>query len=167
MPNFYDLTTDLAQLYESITVGEDGSIDEETLATLNAMQEPWRDKAVAIARLAKNLGGELAAYEQHEAAIRSRRMRIEKQVDQLKTYLRDNMERLGETAVEEGTIKIRLCRNSQPTVVLQGLGLHNVPAAFVIHPEPVLDKRKCIEHHKLGREITGVEFIVGKHVRIS
>lgn len=167
MPNFYDLTTDLANLYESITVGEDGSIDEETLATLNAMQQPWRDKAVAIGKLVKNLGGELMAYEQHEATIRARRMRIEKQVDQLKTYLRENMERLGETAVEEGTIKIRLCRNSQPTVVLQGLGLHNVPAAFVIHPEPVLDKRKCIEHHKRGEQITGVEFLIGKHVRIS
>jgi len=167
MPNFYDLTTDLAKLYESITVGEDGSIDEETRATLEAMQQPWREKVINIARLVKNLGGELAAYEQHEAAIKLRRSRIEKQVDQLKSYLRENMERLGETSVEEGTIKVRLCRNSQPTVVLQELGLHNVPSAFVIHPEPILDKRKCLEHHKRGEQITGVEFLVGHHVRIS
>lgn len=167
MPNFYDLTTDLAKLYESITVGEDGSIDEETLATLEAMQEPWRDKAVAIGKLVQNLGGELTAYEEHELKIKSRRMRIERLIDQLKTYLRDNMDRLKETEVDGGTIKIRLCRNSQPTVVLQGLGLHNVPYAFVVHPEPVLDKKKCLEHHKRGEQVTGVEFIVGKHVRIS
>jgi hypothetical protein len=167
MPPFYKLTEALEQLYESITVGEDGSIDEETRATLEAMQQPWREKAINIARLAKNLSGELAAYEQHEATIKARRMRIEKQVDQLKSYLRENMERLGETSVEEGTIKVRLCRNAQPTVVLQELGLHNVPAAFVIHPDPVLDKRKCLEHHKRGEQITGVEFLVGHHVRIS
>lgn len=164
MSALYEMTSDLQALYESITVGEDGAIDQETIETIERMQIPWREKVLAIARLVKNLDAEAKKFAEHILVVTARKRRIEEQIERLKAYLRDNMDALGETSIDGDLIKVRLVRNSQPSVCAQSL--RDVPPLFFFQPEPQLDKKRCLEHHKRGELVPGVEFILGKHVRI-
>lgn len=165
MPRLFELTRQLEELYDKITVGEDGEISPDMMAELNAIQEPWSEKADNIAGLIRNLETEADAFKAEADRMAAKSRAMNKRVDNLKEYLKTNLETLQIDSVKGSRFKISLCRNSKPTVCVPMLS--HIPLKYVVHPDPVPNKTAILEAIMAGETVSGVEIVNGRHVRIS
>jgi hypothetical protein len=164
MPQLYQLTEDLLQLYESLSTDEDGAIDEELARRLGELSEHREDSLVWLAKIAKSLESDADAYATHLDYLRRRQRQVSDRFERLRKYILENMERLGEAKIVRDGITIRVQRNSQPTVCVPFVD--KLPEDFIRYRDPEPDKEKILREYKAGREVEGAEVIVGNHLRI-
>jgi len=164
MPQLYQLTEDLLQLYESLSTDEDGAIDEELARRLGELSEHREDSLVWLAKVAKSLESDAEAYATHLHFLQRRRKQVSDRFERLRKYILENMERLGEAKIVRDGITIRVQRNSQPTVCVPFVD--KLSEDFIRYRDPEPDKEKILREYKAGREVEGAEVIVGNHLRI-
>lgn len=164
MPPLYKLTEDLQQLYESLSTDEDGAIDEELANRLGQLSEQREDALIWLAKVAKSIAADADAYATHLDYLRKRERMLANRYDKLRQYIKDNLERLGETKVTRDGVTLRVQKNSQPTVCVPFMD--RLPDAYKRYVEPEVDKSKIIAAVKAGVEVPGAEVITGTHLRI-
>lgn len=165
MPPLYKLTEDLQQLYESLSTDEDGAIDDELAKRLGELSEQREDALIWLAKVAKSIAADADAYTTHLDYLRKRERMLTQRYDRLRQYIKENLERLGETKITRDGVTLRVQNNSQPAVCVPVID--RLPDAYKRFPEPEPDKAKIIAAFKSGVQVPGAEVITGTHLRIA
>lgn len=155
----YELTENYLQLLE---MAED--MDPELLRdTLESIQESIEDKAENTAKLIKSLEADVKAIKEEEKRLADRRKALEKKIENIKDYLREQLELAGIDKVKRPTITVSI-QNNPPSVRVVNEEL--IPSHFMIPQPPKLDKKGILEKLKNGEKVPGVELAQGRSLRI-
>ena len=155
----YELTENYLQLLE---MAED--MDPELLRdTLESIQESIEDKAENTAKLIKSLEADVKAIKEEEKRLADRRKALEKKIENIKDYLREQLELAGIDKVKRPTITVSI-QNNPPSVRVVNEEL--IPSHFMIPQPPKLDKKGILEKLKHGENVPGVELQQTRGLRI-
>ena len=135
----YELTNEFADLFDQFDaicsyeppvnevgeyIGDDGEIITDVEALRHELLEAWFDtltgieegfdiKAENIAAYIKNELAEVDAMKKEEAALAKRRRTKENQVERMKKYLLDSMNKIGRTKIDTPKAKISVKNNAE------------------------------------------------------
>ena len=156
-----ELEADMAKL-------ADLDLPVEAIAdTLESLQFPMEQKAQNVVMFARNLEASAAAIKEAEAGMRARREAIERRAEQLREYVKQNMERVGMSSIECPFFKISI-RNNPPAVeIAEGAA---IPEQYLVTPPappPRPDKKLLATALKAGEFIDGVRMTQGTRLEIK
>lgn len=93
---------ELTEIYENIENLDDDVNVASALATVDGELE---DKLESIAKIIKNLDATAKAYEEEEKRLKARKMATKNRIDDIKRYVKENLEAMGKDKVEAGIFK--------------------------------------------------------------
>lgn len=93
---------ELTEIYENIENLDDDVNVASALATVDGALE---DKLESIAKVIKNLDATAKAYEDEEKRLKARKMATKNRIDDIKRYVKENLEAMGKDKVEAGIFK--------------------------------------------------------------
>ena len=93
---------ELTEIYENIENLDDDVNVVSALATVDGELE---DKLESIAKMIKNLDATVKAIEDEEKRLKARKMATKKRIDEIKRYVKENLEAMGKDKVEAGIFK--------------------------------------------------------------
>lgn len=115
---------------------------EEALAMLD---DEFDTKAENIAKVLKSLEASAMALKNEKQRINTRQKAIEKNIDNLKSYLYQNMKNLNKKKVKSDLFNINI-RKNPPKLVIKNE--RDIPDAYWVEQPPKLDKRMLLEDLK-------------------
>ena len=164
MLRLYELPLAFRALEEEID-SRDGELDDDLEARLDELELTLEEKADAIAALVREAEAESIAVKVEIDRLAVRRQSAERRASRLKAYLHDTLVTLGRDKVQGSRFKLRVQRNSQPTI--------RWTRELDELPEPLkritvsLDGHAAHEACKAGQLPDGFEVTQGTHLRIS
>ncbi|HWI50099.1 MAG TPA: siphovirus Gp157 family protein [Rummeliibacillus sp.] len=103
----YKITNEYENVFNQID--ENGEMTQDMIDTLDSLQLDFENKAVCVATYIKNLEAEEAAISQAMDDMKTRKLRLSKQVESMSDYLQFNLQRLSITEIKSCPyFKIRL-----------------------------------------------------------
>jgi hypothetical protein len=132
-------------------------LDADTLAdTLESLEGEFDAKADAICHVLANLQAQRSAIIDELSRLEEREGRVSVNIDGLKDYLRDNMEKLGKKKIESAKFTINCVAGRDKVRVYDEVQI--LDQYFTVVPESKkLDKRMLLADLKEGFELEGVE----------
>lgn len=106
----YEITKNYEEIFSK--VNEDGEITNVQLDELDALQEDFNNKCIAVASHIKNLEAESNAINEAIKSMRAREERLQSKIEYLKEYLQDNMQTLQIKEIKDSPffkIKLKHC----------------------------------------------------------
>lgn len=142
-----------------------GELTPELEARLEGIEAGLKEKVERVALVVRNLEAVAKGYDEEAARLKAQARARERSAKSLKEYLRIQLATAGLDVVEGERAKVRLQKNSAPSVQV------------TVHPEKLpprfrqvkvdADKKKLLKAWKDGRKIPdGVKVEYGSHVRI-
>lgn len=168
MTKLYELADQYRELADMLEENED--MDQQMmLDTLEGSTEMMSigEKAEGIIYMMKNWEAEVPGYDAEIKRLIARKKAVENRAKSVKTYLHACMERAGLKEIKVGTFKAKIQRNSRGAVLITSA--KDVPASYLdIVPEHTeVNNDRLYQDLKTGKEIPGVKYEVGTHLRIS
>jgi len=151
MTALYELTKELKECEQLLMAGE---LTEEMLAdTLNALSSEFKSKAVNVGLFIKSVEQMSEACKNEQARLKDRQQSFDKKVEQMKSYLLENLIAIGETKITDPLITIST-RKPAKVVVIDSE--ENIPS-FYLKSKTVtsVDKREIEKALKDGEEVSG------------
>lgn len=131
--------------------------------SLNEIGEEFETKAENIAKLIKNMDGDIEILKSEEKRLSSKRKAIENNQKRLKDYLDAEMKATGKTLIKGTIFKLAIQKNAPSVNVIDE---KLIPESYWVEQEPVLDKKTLLVALKNGEEIPGVEIKQTESLRI-
>lgn len=156
----YEITEELEKLeamYELTYDEETGELNELEFNEIQAMEEEMKNllsnKSDSIIKYIKNLESDMNVLKEEEKRLKDRREKLEKKKEWLKTYLMENMLKLGYTKVEStyGTLSTR---KSKSTVINEAI-IPKDKRYWSVETKDKFDKNKIKKLIESGEEIVG------------
>lgn len=153
MTSLYQLSTEYQQAQTKLL---ESDFDEVTIKdTLEGLAGDLEVKAVNVAMFIRNVEVTADAIKQAETEMANRRKALEKKVDALKQYLKENMQACGISKIESPYFALTIKKNP-PAVIIDNAGI--IPSELYVYPEapaPYPDKKAIAEELKAGYEVSG------------
>lgn len=161
----HELTGEYLKLSEMFF---DDSIDESALyiemdkvkGEINVKMENYAIATQNMAALAKSM-------KDAEEKINARRKKLEDRIENIKSYIKYNMDRLQIHRISSPYLNIQI-KNNPPSVRVNNED--QIPSEYMVQPEPQPmrpDKRKILEDLKEGVVIEGVELVKTTRLEIK
>jgi len=161
----HELTGEYLKLSEMFF---DDSIDESALyiemdkvkGEINVKMENYAIATQNMAALAKSM-------KDAEEKINARRKKLEDRIENIKSYIKHNMDRLQIHRISSPYLNIQI-KNNPPSVRINNED--QIPSEYMVQPEPQPmrpDKRKMLEDLKEGVVIEGVELVKTTRLEIK
>ena len=83
----YEINEQIQNILNDFVDEETGEIKENVIADIDKLQEEKQSKALNIAKYIKNLTAESEAIYKEETSLKSRRNKLDKQIERLSEYL--------------------------------------------------------------------------------
>jgi uncharacterized secreted protein with C-terminal beta-propeller domain len=112
----YEIASDYLQALEALANIED-LLPEAIADTLEGLAGTFQDKAVNVAAYIRSLEAEAAAVEDARRRLEQRQRSLQRHTDNLRDYLKLEMERTGITKVKNAELALRIQKNP-PTVII-------------------------------------------------
>jgi trehalose-6-phosphatase len=158
MTHLYDIADNYNAAFNAMAAIDD--LPEDVMIdTLNAIEDEFKNKAIAVAGYFKNIDADIQAMKDAEKAIKQRRLAKEKHVEWMKGYLLRNMEETGITVIESPYFKISISNNPESVEVIDE---NLIPAEFINWTSTV--NKSAI---KQAGGCPGVEIVRNKSIRIK
>lgn len=164
---------EIGDQYESIIQQAreaDGVITPELAAQLDAVTDAFGVKVERCALYYRNLIASAEAADKEISRLRAHAATDLNAANGIKEYIRLHMERVGQTKVETPLIKVRIQRNSVPSVSVSSPSLEvgeEVPVRYQ-RVSITLDRKQVVDDWKAGTPLPeGITVEVGAHLRIS
>lgn len=158
MANLYELTQSFLQVQNMIENDSEGLED-----TLESIDLAINEKLENIAKVIKNLEGEINSFKAEEKRLSERRKTIENNIKRLKQYAEDSLKLTGERKIKAGTFTFNIQKNPPSVKVLND---KSIPLDYFNVVEPALDKKRLLKDLKNGESIEGAELHQGESLRI-
>lgn len=150
----YELTEELKQL-EEMDLPEEARAD-----TLESLAGEFKDKGVSIGMVVKNIEADIEALANHKKDIEARMKTKKGQIEWLKNYLRENMDKAGIKKIEHPLFNVT-CRVGSQMVEITNPELlpdHLVDVEVVSKPK----KKEILELLKAGEDVQGAVLVRAK-----
>jgi predicted nuclease with TOPRIM domain len=155
----YELTDNYMQLVEMAD-----QLDEETFRnTLESIQDSIEDKVENTAKVIKSIEADVLAIKEEEKRLKERRQALEKKIDNIKDYLKEQLEKAGIDKVKRATFTVSIQNNPPKAEIVDEKSL---PLEFMIPQPAKVDKRAILEKLKSGEHVPGAALVQEKGVRI-
>lgn len=165
MTSLYQLSTEYQQAQTKLL---ESDFDEVTIKdTLEGLAGDLEVKAVNVAMFIRNVEVTADAIKQAETEMSNRRKALEKKVDALKQYLKENMQACGISKIESPYFALTIKKNP-PAVIIDNAGL--IPSELYVYPEapaPYPDKKAIAEALKAGNEVSGAHLEQAERLEIK
>jgi hypothetical protein len=146
----YEITENLKQLSQMI---EDGVDESQLIDALNDVNEAFEEKAKSILFLIRNIEGNIELSKIEESRLSNRRKSMEKQLDNIKSYLIMNMTESGKTKIDNGVIKASYIK-PKPSLMLSDESV--IPDEYRVPKVTIsIDKKLLLADLKEGKEVKG------------
>jgi hypothetical protein len=165
MLKLYEITANYSKIMEAI-FENDGVVSDHLGATLDETQDEFNTKIDNIAKMVKNLESEQPAFKAEGQRLLNRAKAIQNNIDWLKNYIKEGMNRLGTKEVKGKILTVKI-RPSPPSCII--LDDKIVPPQFirVISEIKEVNQKAVIEHYKKeGKIIPGTDISVGTTLTI-
>lgn len=160
----YEIANEYEQIIKGAIDEETGEVDEAALRKLDEIQESAQEKGVAVASCIKNLMAEQEAVKAARVAMESREKRLEKEMERLKDYLKENMERCGIKEISCPYFVVKVKKNPASVDVKDESLL---PEEYIKRKTvSAIDKIKIKEEIMLGVHVPGAELVQKTSVTI-
>ncbi|KGL43081.1 hypothetical protein EP56_08435 [Listeriaceae bacterium FSL A5-0209] len=138
-------------------------LEAETLKdTLDAITESIEIKAENTAKVIKTLEAEIAGLEVEIKRMSDRKSAMKNNIDGMKRYLKDELEKVGTDKVTGQHLTIRIQNNPKSVRVEDESKL----GAYLVEQPKKLDKKALLADLKAGKEVDGAEIQQGRSLRI-
>jgi len=147
MTKLYELTQNYQNL---VSLLEDETIDSSVVGdAIRQIEGDIIDKAQNIAKLLKNMEGDIKVFEAEEKRLRAKRTALEKKCKSLKVYLETELRKIGVKKID-GIVPLsfRLC---PPSVEI--VDITQIPERFLIQTAPEVDKKAILEAWRNGETL--------------
>lgn len=142
----------------------DEAYDEETLLdTLEGIEGEIETKADGYAKMMQVLSGDAEKLKEEEERLRARRKCLESRREWLKSQLYQAMKRTGKMKFKTLLFSFGIQKNP-PSVVVDFPD--QVPEAYRIYPEPVIDKARIKAGLNAGQDLPFAHLEQGESLRI-
>jgi hypothetical protein len=139
-------------------------LSSEFVSMLESLEGEIVHKLEGCCRAFKSMRAMKDAIDDEVAALRLRASRIDRAMDDLKSYMQYNLEQMQMQKITAGIFRLSICKNSQPTVTV--LDLDAVPSKFDKPQERQVMLTAIRDAVKRGEDVPGVDVATGKHLRI-
>lgn len=166
--SLYKLTGEYQRLMDlACDEDEDVSVGfaQPFIETLQNLDGQIDDKLENCCRVIKSMLALQASLDSEAKQLKERSQRLEKALDELKGYVKYNLEMIGATKRTAGVFRLTICQNSQPSVTV--LDLEEVPHKFDKPVERQVSLTAIRDAVKAGEDVPGVDVVRGTHLRIS
>lgn len=164
--SLFELTSEYVALAEAITdaVDETGTIPNDLAARADAIEGKLSDKFDSCYKMLRTFETEAAAADEELDRLNRLVSARRKRVDWMKKYILDSMLAAGIKKHEGKTCTMRVQKNSQPSVRLEG---EAIPVQFMrVKTVCELDAKEVVSAHKAGELLPpNVLVIEGHHLR--
>lgn len=164
MPHLYEIARNKAELERLM---EYGDLDPQAIIdTLEAVEGELNEKAVNVAKVARNIDAAAAAVRQAGKDMLDRAARMEKRAESIWQYLLMNMLFSGITKIECPQFVIAV-KHNPPAVVIDDEKF--IPAEYLTQPAPPAprpDKAKIRDAIKAGEDVPGARLVQSDRVDI-
>lgn len=109
--NLFKIANEYRFLAHTLIDDETGAINEEALTCLAIAESNVKEKAIAVASFIKNIDAERNAIDEAKKAMHEREVRLNKQINYLTDYLKDNMEACEITEITCPYFDIKIKKN--------------------------------------------------------
>lgn len=155
----YELTDNYMQLVEMAD-----QLDEETFRnTLESIQDSIEDKVENTAKVIKSIEADVQAIKEEEKRLKERRQALETKIDNIKDYLKEQLEKAGIDKVKRATFTVSIQNNPPKAEIVDEKSL---PLEFMIPQPAKVDKRAILEKLKSGEHVPGAALVQERGVRI-
>ncbi|EEO0673688.1 siphovirus Gp157 family protein [Listeria monocytogenes] len=138
-------------------------LEAETLKdTLDAITESIEVKAENTAKVIKTVNAEIEALDTEIKRMSSRKSTLKNNVESMKRYLKEELEKVGLDKVKGQHLTIRIQSNPQGVLVEDESKL----GAYLVEQPKKLDRKAILADLKDGKEIDGAEIQQGRSLRI-
>lgn len=161
--NLYQITAEI----RAIVAGMEDELGNEAEVQLDSLQIDFVKKVQGIALAIQETSATAEAAKSERLRIQDIEDAANDKIRRLKRYLLDAMQSLGQSRVYTDIIKVRIQRNSQPTVVVESMpsDLPEWAKRVKVIVEP--DAKALAEAASKGEQLPdGVTVYTGSHVRI-
>ncbi len=148
------------------TVGEDGEIDPCIAAELDNLTHDRQYKIMSICQVIRDSAAREAGIQAELDRLQMMKRCEERKQDWLKQYVKRSMEAAGEQRIEAGLFRLRIQRNSQPSVMVSCVP-ESLPDWAQVHRVEVNRKELLQRFKDTGALPAGVDVVYGDHLRIS
>lgn len=155
----YQLTDDYLRLMEMAE-----ELDQETFQdTLESIQDSIEDKVENTAKVIKSIEADVLAIKEEEKRLKERRQALEKKIDNIKDYLKEQLEKAGIDKVKRPLITVSI-QNNPPKVEI--VDEKSLPFEFMIPQPAKVDKKAILEKLKNGEHVPGATLVQERGIRI-
>lgn len=159
MSTLYEMTEDMKQLDEILTIGTDEKTEGYIKSLVSALENEIENKAENIIKVVKNKEAIVSSRKEEIKRLQELNKRDEKEIADLKRYTKECIERAGKKRVETvlGNLTVR---KAQPVVKV--IDATKLPADYLIQKTTInADKLKIKKHfNETGEILDGVEIIL-------
>ena len=107
----YEISNKYLAILNNMYDEETGVVDETALKALNEIEDSFETKAITIGKVFKNLFSLASAIENERKAMQKRENMLKKKIENLKDYLKINMEKCSISKIESHFFNISLRQN--------------------------------------------------------
>ena len=163
MNTLYELGHAYTQVMDML---EDGEDNQAVIETLESIGEEIAVKAKNIAVVLSQYDSNINILDEEIKRLQARKKHEQSKQDYLKSYLKENMERTGQTKIVTPTHSISIKKNPHKLIVEDE---SKIPASFqVIIPQTYkIDNATLKEALKAGEEIDGARLEQGTSLSIK
>tara|TARA_Y100000768_G_scaffold387658_1_gene379675 strand:+ start:1456 stop:1947 length:492 start_codon:yes stop_codon:yes gene_type:complete len=159
--SLYDIANEFEQALENLLDHEDSNL----IDNIEKIEGEFKFKSTNVAKYIRNLEHLVSGIKEIENNQKERRNSLEKKIDRLKDYLKDNLEKTNTEKIESEDIVISIYKNP---IKLNILNEDLIPEKYFLFKEnKVVNKEKIKEQLKNGTEVPGCELIQEKRVNIK
>lgn len=156
----YELTDNYMQLVELAD-----QLDEETFRnTLESIQDSIEDKVENTAKVIKSIEADVLAIKEEEKRLKERRQSLETKIDNIKDYLKEQLEKTGIDKVKRPTITVSIQNNPPKAEIVDE---KTIPLTYKIPQPAKLNKKAILEAMKNGEKVPGAVLVQERGLRIK
>lgn len=160
----YQLTDQYQQLLDDITDCTDDGVRFEGLTDqLDMLEGDIATKLESCAKMMRALDARAKTFKGEESFFKNKAKSANNAAEGLEDYICAQMEKIGMEAVNGKTLKIKLCKNGNPSLICEG----EIPEEYTV-PQPNEPNNEKIRQDLMsGVELPFASLKYGKHIRIS
>lgn len=137
MSSLYELQ---GEWLEVMSMMEDDDIDPQVIEdTLESITGAIEEKAVAYAKIMKNIEGEAEAIKKEEERLAKRRRAMENHVSTMKTRLESAMKMVDKKEIKTSLFSFKIQKNPA-SVVMDTEDISAIPEEFLVPQDPKINK---------------------------
>lgn len=131
---------------------------------LTKLDDDFEEKAENIAKVLREMEGDITTLKDEEVRISSRRKALENRKQGLKLYLESYMRAISKTSFKGKLFTLSISKN-KPSVEISNL--EGIPSEYIeVEEVKKVDKRKLLEALQNGEEIQGAAIKQNESLRI-